>query len=40
MGGYGVFLGPITGIMVFDYFLVHKRKVKLTNLVGSIPELT
>ncbi|WOO78678.1 Transporter aclS [Vanrija pseudolonga] len=37
MGGYGVFLGPITGIMVFDYFLVHKRKVKLTNLYECSP---
>ena len=32
LGGYGVFLGPMTGIMFADYFLVRHRKYKLTDL--------
>jgi len=37
MAGYAVFIGPITGIMVFDYFFVHLRKVKLTALYDGSP---
>lgn len=32
LGGYGVFLGPMTGVMFADYFLLRKRKLKLTDL--------
>jgi len=32
LGGYGVFLGPMTGIMFADYFLVRHRLLKLTDL--------
>lgn len=32
LGGYGVFLGPMTGVMYADYFIVRKRIFKLTNL--------
>ncbi|BEJ06652.1 hypothetical protein CcaverHIS641_0311740 [Cutaneotrichosporon cavernicola] len=32
MGGYAVFLAPITGTLVFDFFFVHQRKLKLTAL--------
>lgn len=32
LGGYGVFLGPMTGIMFADYFIVRKRLYKLTHL--------
>lgn len=35
MGGYAVFLAPITGTLVFDFFFVHQRKLKLTALVSS-----
>jgi NCS1 family nucleobase:cation symporter-1 len=34
MSGYATFIAPITGLMVFDYFFVHKRKIKLTALVS------
>jgi NCS1 family nucleobase:cation symporter-1 len=34
MGGYAVFLAPITGTLVFDFFFVHQRKLKLTALVS------
>lgn len=37
MSGYSTFLGPVTGIMVFDYFFVHYRKVKLTALYDGSP---
>jgi len=37
LGGYGVFLGPMTGIMFADYFLLRKRLVKLTDLYESNP---
>ncbi|KAF5343585.1 hypothetical protein D9757_002102 [Collybiopsis confluens] len=30
MGGYTIFLGPFAGIMVADYWLVHKGKVDVT----------
>lgn len=37
MSGYATFLGPITGIMVFDYFFVRQRKIKLTALYDGSP---
>lgn len=37
MGGYGTFLAPMTGIMVFDYIFVHHRKVKLSALYHCDP---
>ena len=35
LGGYGVFLGPMTGIMFADYFIVRKRLYKLTHLYNA-----
>lgn len=35
MGGYATFLAPICGLMVCDYILVRKGKVKLTSLVSQ-----
>jgi len=35
LGGYGVFLGPMTGIMFGDYFLARKRLFKLSDLYGT-----
>ncbi|KAL1891417.1 hypothetical protein Sste5346_007680 [Sporothrix stenoceras] len=32
LGGYGVFLGPMTGVMFCDYFIVRKRLYKLSDL--------
>ncbi|KAL0936858.1 NCS1 nucleoside transporter [Colletotrichum truncatum] len=32
MGGYGVFLGSMTGVMLADYYLVRNRRLKLTHL--------
>lgn len=32
LGGYGVFLGPMTGIMFCDYFIVRRRIFKLSDL--------
>uniref|UniRef100_L2FI43 Uracil permease n=1 Tax=Colletotrichum fructicola (strain Nara gc5) TaxID=1213859 RepID=L2FI43_COLFN len=32
MGGYGVFLGSMTGVMFADYYLVRGRNLKLTHL--------
>ncbi|KAH7362697.1 NCS1 nucleoside transporter [Plectosphaerella cucumerina] len=32
MGGYGVFLGSMTGIMFADYYIVRRRTLKLTHL--------
>ncbi|TEA18474.1 Uracil permease [Colletotrichum sidae] len=32
MGGYGVFLGSMTGVMFADYYLVRRRNLKLTHL--------
>ncbi|ODN98377.1 hypothetical protein L198_03621 [Cryptococcus wingfieldii CBS 7118] len=37
MSGYAVFLAPITGLMVFDYYFVHKQKMKLTSLYECSP---
>lgn len=36
MGGYAVFLAPITGTLVWDFFFVHQRKLKLTALVNFV----
>ena len=33
MSGYATFLGPMTGLMVFDYVLIRKQKMKLSSLV-------
>ncbi|KEF60185.1 uncharacterized protein A1O9_05035 [Exophiala aquamarina CBS 119918] len=38
LGGYGVFLGPMTGITFCDYFLVRKRLLKLSHLYQNNPE--
>lgn len=38
MGGYATFLAPICGLMVCDYVLVRKGKVKLSSLVSPIPD--
>jgi len=38
LGGYGVFLGPMTGIMFADYFLLRRRQLKLTDLYDSSPK--
>lgn len=35
MGGYGVFLGSMTGIMFADYYLIRSRKLKLTSLYDA-----
>lgn len=32
MGGYGVFLGPMTGVMFADYYIVRRQNLKLTHL--------
>ncbi|CDK28780.1 unnamed protein product [Kuraishia capsulata CBS 1993] len=32
IGGYAVFLGPFTGILFSDFYLVRKRQLKLTDL--------
>ncbi|KAK1705348.1 NCS1 nucleoside transporter [Colletotrichum lupini] len=32
MGGYGVFLGSMTGVMFANYYLVRARRLKLTDL--------
>lgn len=32
LGAYGVFLGPMTGIMVCDYFVLRRRRLKLSDL--------
>lgn len=37
LGGYGVFLGPMTGIMFADYFIIRKRMYKLTDLYNANP---
>ena len=34
MGGYATFLGPMTGLMVFDYMFIRKQKMKLSSLVS------
>ncbi|KAK4684535.1 nucleobase:cation symporter-1, NCS1 family, partial [Tremellales sp. Uapishka_1] len=38
MGGYATFLAPMTGIMVADYCLVRKRKMKLSSLYSCTPD--
>jgi NCS1 family nucleobase:cation symporter-1 len=38
LGGYGVFLGPMTGVMFSDYFLVRQRVYKLTDLFLNSPD--
>lgn len=37
MGSYAVFIAPLTGTMVADYFLVRHRKLKLTELYNPTP---
>lgn len=32
LGAYGVFLGPMVGIMTCDYFVLRRRKLKLSDL--------
>lgn len=32
MGGYAVFLGPMTGVMFADYYIVRQQNLKLTSL--------
>ncbi|KAJ7675656.1 permease for cytosine/purines, uracil, thiamine, allantoin-domain-containing protein [Mycena polygramma] len=32
ISGYAVFLGPLTGIMVSEYYLVRQRRIKLSHL--------
>ncbi|KAK4549656.1 hypothetical protein LTR36_004957 [Oleoguttula mirabilis] len=38
LGGYGVFLGPMTGVMFCDYFVVRRRLYKLSDLYHNGPE--
>jgi NCS1 family nucleobase:cation symporter-1 len=35
MGGYGVFLGSMTGVMFSDYYVVRERRLKLTGLYDA-----
>ena len=35
LGGYGVFVGPMTGVMFADYYFLRSRKLKLTDLYDS-----
>nr|XP_019050933.1 hypothetical protein I302_01376 [Kwoniella bestiolae CBS 10118]OCF29863.1 hypothetical protein I302_01376 [Kwoniella bestiolae CBS 10118] len=37
MSGYATFLAPMTGMMVFDYIFIRKRKVKLSDLYQCNP---
>lgn len=37
LSAYGVFLGPMIGIMITDYWIVRRRKVKLTDLYSTDP---
>ncbi|KAF1811842.1 putative uracil permease [Eremomyces bilateralis CBS 781.70] len=37
LGGYGVFIGPMTGVMFSDYFLVRRRVLKLSDLYTIEP---
>lgn len=32
LGGYSVFLGPVAGVMLCDYFLVRKRQLSLVDM--------
>lgn len=38
LGGYGVFLGPMTGVMFADYFFLRTRRIKLTDLYENGPQ--
>lgn len=38
LSAYSVFLGPIIGIQVCDYWLVRKRKLKLSDLYNPRPD--
>lgn len=38
LSAYSVFLGPIIGIQVCDYWLVRRRKLKLSDLYHSRPD--
>lgn len=40
MGSYGVFLGPLTGLLIADYHIVRQRKLKLSHLYEATPETT
>ncbi|PWN26047.1 NCS1 nucleoside transporter [Jaminaea rosea] len=40
MGSYGVFLGPLTGLLIADYHVVRQRKLKLSHLYEATPETT
>ncbi|EOO04154.1 putative uracil permease protein [Phaeoacremonium minimum UCRPA7] len=35
IGGYGVFLGSMTGVMFADYYIIRARRLKLTDLYES-----
>ncbi|KIX95714.1 uncharacterized protein Z520_08421 [Fonsecaea multimorphosa CBS 102226] len=37
MGAYSVFLGPMCGIQICDYFLVRSRRIKLSDLYRPSP---
>ncbi|CZT44695.1 related to uracil permease [Rhynchosporium secalis] len=37
MGAYSVFLGPMCGIQITDYFLIRQRKVKLSDMYSPSP---
>lgn len=37
MGAYSVFLGPMCGIQICDYFLIKKQRVKLSDLYRPSP---
>jgi nucleobase:cation symporter-1, NCS1 family len=32
ISGYAVFLGPLTGIMVTEYHIIRRRRIKLSHL--------
>ncbi|CRK15446.1 hypothetical protein BN1723_010674 [Verticillium longisporum] len=38
MGGYGVFLGSMTGVMFADYYFVRGRRLRLTHLYELSPQ--
>ncbi|KIW71751.1 hypothetical protein PV04_03885 [Phialophora macrospora] len=37
MGAYSVFLGPMCGIQICDYFIIRSRKMKLSDLYSPSP---
>jgi len=37
MGAYSVFLGPMCGIQICDYFIIRSRRVKLSDLYSPSP---